>query len=680
VDFNFLVIDDTYLATSSYAESVPDSASIKILNYKTCNVVFTYNTSRVASLYEHIGNGLIAFYTDDYQIRILDAYSLKIKAYHSLSSDIWVGASLNFNGKYLALLMTIPSDVIFVFNITDLSLIRRITYKKLVVSYGGPSYGKLFLYDDYVLCERYDDVLIFSILDGSLVCKLNAANGGHRNKIVAAVLFNSGSFVTGGDSLIKVWDLNKLTLQLTFRISAGGYYESINKMISFSEDYFLTQQYGGDTQLWDYKNGNLIYNFGNSYLMVANINPDFTLPFQVTTNNQIETTTKTISTVKTTTKSMPSNVSYSLITTSSLGQTQIWMMSSGGLNFNLNHSNEYEESVVNHLVIENKYLCTAHRNNFIKLWNLQSKSLIAIIDNKTDNYNYHFSISLEYLGNGLLATNRYKYKEIIDHYEYSFSSIRLWDLNKNYELKNEFNNSNGKYFKEEAAFTYIGNGRLLIKNVFTQNVFSVLDTNKKAYTTNLTKLDFFARINDKTRFAGLFLTGYPFVVRLTIYNSLNLSNVKEFFISDFNSYYFSYQMISIDDDYIAVSSEYLIITININNGNTKCIFRNSHTNVITYLVSIGNGRIASGGADALINIWDVNGCSLITTFDNYEDFLLHDSIKKLVSIDGFYLASLSEYSSIRIWDLNSLSLKYRLNNNDGSSDFSYNDLSFYKIN
>ena len=209
--------------------------------------------------------------------------------------------------------------------------------------------------------------------------------------------------------------------------------------------------------------------------------------------------------------------------------------------------------------------------------------------------------------------------------------------------------------------------------IWISEVNMVWDIKKKVFKNLFQNTgDWFGRFTpfNRTHFAAISSNQ----AMLRIYSTMNFDTYfKELFISDVGGI----DIITNDKNFFALTfgyNHYSILFIDINNGNKKCFFtKNSHTNLIKSVVSLGNGLFASGGEDSLIKIWDVNTCSLVRTIDNFETSLSSDQITKLVSVDGVYLASLSPNSAIKVWDLNSLTLKYRLANG-----VNY-DLDYYKL-
>ena len=374
---------------------------------------------------------------------------------------------------------------------------------------------------------------------------------------------------------------------------------------------------------------------------------------------------------------MPNNATYNIITASEKSPIKFWSSSSGKLNFSLNNSLPQNISADKLLVIEGKYLCSTHKNGMIRLWSLKNKSLIAVIDNGTKDYSSGVEY-FEYLGKGLLASSRFKSEK-----QYS---IAIWDLYKNNQLKYEIKDKNNAYFSD-PYFNLIADGYL-----FIYEGGLIWDVEKKVYkdvfpAQNQVFVDFI-RIN-QTHFAGMMedfsdytdYTDYSFSFSktLSIFNSFDFTSYVLLFLKDDerNTYFYA-----IDNNYLAVlfgDDDYRIRIVNISNGESKCEFDSlSHRNTITYIENIGNGLFASGAKDALIKIWDINSCSLVQTFDNFENDLDSDQITKLVPIDGLFLASLSKYS-VKLWDLNSLTLKYRFNNSEAGFDLVNNDLEYYKL-
>jgi WD40 repeat protein len=645
---NLVLLNEKYFA-SSHFHDVNDFGGnlIKIWNYKTCSLVYKISTNSYINAFDLIGNGLLASYSDDGLMRIIDVNALKLKANFSLK---YFRPPFYFNEKYFVMKSYYEINIL---KISDFSIHKTIRFYMIY-------YTELFLTNEYIFALYENEIQVFSILNGSLVKKLDGRTDGHRNKITDGVLFkNSGLLVTSGlDQFIKIWDCNKLSLKYTLDLYNSAQINPSFKLLSIGSSYLLVYGVSNQSKIFDLNNGDLVQNI-NVLLadnVIANVSSNFVIPF-ATTTNKIQTTTK--STAKTTTKSIPSNVPYSLITSTQNSKLKIWSLKNGKINFTLDNFNPdvWNEGVEKLLVIDSKFLCSAHSNGLIKLWNLQKKSLIVVINNETS----YRSPYIEYLGNGLLATSKYTYNG-------NSNKIQIWNLYPKFQLKYEINmgaNSN--------AFFYIGNGLLQISQ---DNL--LWDIEKKVYKS------LFKRANEY--FCGLFSLNQTHIAsliqnentKIRIYSISNLNTYsREHLLTDEVS---GTQMYFIDNNYIAASfGDFRIMVINVNTGMKKCLFSaNSHRNTILTIVKVGNGLFASAGLDALIKIWDINTCSLIATFDNYENNLAKDQIIKLVSIDGFYLASLSAYSTAKVWDLSSLTLRYRFNSSDTVGDLINNDMDFFK--
>ena len=649
---NLVLLNEKYFASSHFHDVNDFSGNlIKIWNYKTCSLVFKISTNSYIYAFDLIGNGLLASYSDDGLMRIIDVNALKLKANFSVK---YFTAPFYFNEKYLVLKSYYEINIL---KISDFSIHKTIKFYMIY-------YNDLFLTNDYLFALYENDIQVFSILNGSLVKKLDAKTDGHRNKITHGVLFkNSGLLVTSGiDQFIKIWDCNKLSLKYTLDLYNSGLINPSYKLLSIGNSYLLVYGVLNQSKIFDLSNGALVQNINIllTYNVQANVSSNFVIPY-ATTTSKTQTTTKNTNTAKTTTKSIPNNVAYSLITSTQKSNIKIWSLKNGKINFTLDNFNPdvWNEGVKGLMVIDNKFLCSAHSNGLIKLWNLHKKSLAVVINNVTSFSKQY----IQYLGNGILATSKYTYNG-------NSNKIQIWNLYPNLQLKYEINMGANSY-----EFTYIGNGLLHISE---DNL--LWDIEKKVYKS------LFKKSNDY--FCGLFSLNQTHIAsliqndntKLRIYSMSNLNTYgKENLLTDEVS---GTQMYFIDNTYIAFSfRDFSIKVLNVNTGMKKCLFTsNSHRNTIWTLVNIGNGLFASAGLDALIKIWDINTCSLIATFDNYENNFDKEKIIKLVPIGGFYLASLSAYSTIKVWDLSSLTLKYRFNSSETGGELINFDMDFFKLN
>ena len=202
---DLILIDGDRFASSNYFD-------YSVWNFKTCSLIYKNVIGSLIFSIVYLGNGLLASYSDDGLIRVLDLSTLKLKA--NFLAQIW-GDSLYFSDKYLSLL---GWDTIYLWNINSFSLYKAITYSDL-----SAVNSKLFTYNNFILTNQINDVFVFSITDGSLLYKLDVKIGGHTKQISDVVLFkNNGLLATAGeDNLIKVWDLNKVALKYTFNLAGG---------------------------------------------------------------------------------------------------------------------------------------------------------------------------------------------------------------------------------------------------------------------------------------------------------------------------------------------------------------------------------------------------------------------------------------------------------------------------
>ena len=389
-----------------------------------------------------------------------------------------------------------------------------------------------------------------------------------------------------------------------------------------------------------------------------------------------KTTTKPTTTLKlaTTNKPITKTGSYNLITSSSDTVPKVWSLTNGQLNYTI-RSNPTSDDIEKLVVIDNKYLATSHKNNFVKLWNLHTKTLIATLDSPSTqddcvliytSYKYCGTNSLEYLGNGLLAGSSIKSVG-----QYSF---KIWDLYNNFRLKYEFTQSNGENFFS-SSFIPIADGYLWIDD--NKMVWDINQKEFKSVFRNADEvLESIRRIN-QTHFATL-MSNKKDETWLRVHSTVNLNGyVREYFIANFQRSPLVYYFVGVkikggDENYIVITYEYStdfrFIFINVNNGNI-CT-KNGQLEIINSIVSLGNGRYASGSYDSLIKIWDLNTCSLVNTM------VQSDPIIKLVSIEGNYLGSMSTNSAFKVWDLKSFTLKYSLDGRSGSNNY---DLAYYKL-
>lgn len=644
-NFNqMVIINEKYFATSTYDQ-------IYIWNFIECSLNKSIKLTNTVEIIKIINDVYLVSYSSDLQITIFETKSFNI--INNFSSPIAV-IYLYYSDAYLIL---VGARTFSLYNLNDFSL-------NLTVSYNEASIAKTIIYNEIILAQTLSDIAIYDLKNGSLLYKFDPKNGGHRNQIADMFFFENHKLVAtaGADHLIKIWDLNRMQLKYTFDSSNGAIIEAIgnNYLLSYGNDNLI--------KLWDIKNGLLIYNLNSvANNILAHIeDKNFVFSYSTLSTTQIQSTTP----IMRPTKTIPKNISYNLVTLSySNNQIKVWTLNDMSVNFTLNSDSfDWTEAVVHQLVIENKYLCTAHQNEMIRLWSLQNKNLIATIDNETSGFKSGVN-SFEYLGNGLLAASRVKNREGGGYGSNSYS-IKIFDLfnNKN---KYEFNSSSGNFFGN-PSFTHIGNGYLWIKEDSL-----VWDTQNKSYKSLFMKSGEFLKNNffviNQTHFASTVNKG-EVSIYFRIYSFKNMSYFeKEFYLYESNA---NGGVYVIDDNHVVMTygnKDFRISVLNLQTGERECLFdSNSHMNAILTIASLGNGRFASGGADAFIKVWDINTCSLVHTFDNLEDDLYNNQIDRLISIDGFYLASFPRSSAIKIWDLNKLEIYYRFKN-------SYIDLAYYKI-
>ena len=633
---DMMLIDAQSILISGYT-------SYSIRNFKTCKMVYTTDIGSYITSISYFGSGNLAIFSDNALIRIFNVNSLTLKT--TLTATLNAGL-LYFSDKYFFFTV---SNSISVWNLnSNFSFNKLITYNKEL------SPEKLFGYSDYIVTNQINEIFVFSLSKGSLVKILDPASGGHRNTISDMVLFSkSGLLASGGsDHVVKIWDLNKLTLKYTFDPTNGGHAASISKFYTVGTSFLLSTASDLQCKLWNLNTGRLVYSVSGYSLVDLSANANFVYA-----------------------KPVPNNLTYSLITASKNSQPKFWSMSNGKLNSTLNFTLTPSNEVAKLVVVENKYVCTAHLNGELNLWSLANNSLIAQLDTLIPSYSLGVSY-VEYLGNGLLAASRFK---SVENFFFSKSSIKVWDLNRNFQLKSEIRNSNGNFFGD-VTFRNIAKGYLWISEAG-----SVWDLEKKVYKSlfknSNERLNNFIRVNS-THFAGMVLNTQKGTAFVRIYSTDNLSGfTREHIVTELKQNFYDSYIYPIDDSFIAASFgfyDFRIMILNLKNGNKKCLISaNSHTNTITTIVNVGYGRFASGGRDAFVKVWDLNACSLIATFDNYEVNVEKDRINKLASMNGIYLASMSQYSAIKVWDLETLKLKYKINGTTDGSELNNYDLAIF---
>ena len=632
---DMMLIDAQSIVVSGYT-------SYSIRNFNTCKMVYTNDIGSYITSISYFGSGNLAIFSDDGLIRIFSVNSLTLKTTLTATSNAGL---LYLSDKYF---FFTASNTISVWNLnSNFSFNKIISYNKEL------SPEKLFGYNDYIVTNQMNEIFVFSLSKGALVKNLDPISGGHRNTIIDMVLFSkSGLLASGGsDHVVKIWDLNKLTLKYTFDPTNGGHATSISKFLTVGSSFLLSTANDLQCKLWNLNTGALVYDINGYSLVDLSANADFAYA-----------------------KPVPSNLTYRLITSSKKSQPKVWTMSNGKLNSTLNFTLTPSNEVSKLVVVENKYVCTAHLNGELNLWSLSNNSLIAQLDTQIPGYSLGVAY-VEYLGNGLLAASRFKSYE---NFFSSKSSIKVLDLNKNFQLKSEIRNSNGNFFGD-VTFRNIASGYLWISETG-----SVWDLEKKVYKSlfknSNEQLANFIRVNS-THFAGMVLNTQKGSALVRIYSTDNFSGfIKEHVVTELKQNFYDSYIYPIDDSFIAASFGYYdfrIMILNLNNGNKKLISAFSHTSTITTIVNVGYGRFATGGRDAFVKIWDLNACSLIATFDNYEVNLDKDKINKIVSMNGFYLATLSQYSAIKIWDLETFKLKYKINGTTDGSELNNYDLAIF---
>ena len=402
---DFVLIDNKYIAIGIQHSDNP----IRVFNFMTCRMDFIFFTGYSSSYsLAKISNNLLASYSDDGLVRVLDVNGLTLKANFSIS--------FNYGTLYAsdALLLLSEIKTIHVWSIGNFSIKKTISN----VSH----FDKIFIYNDYIVSVSFqqNDVFVFSYSKSSLVKRLDPLSGGHRNDIRNAVFFKSSGILAtiGYDQFIKIWDLNKLTLKNSLDLGYIDQADFVSRLFAIGKSYLICYGTAEQSYLWDVENGALVYKIDtttNFYsIFLSNVKSNFTFVYPTTTTSKVQTTTKPT----TTTRKVPNNAIYNIITGSENSPIKFWSSSSGRLNFTLNHSFSQDTPVDKLLVIEGKYLCSAHKNGMIKLWNLKNKSLIAVINNGTKGYSSGID-SIEYLGNGLLASNRFIYENYINDNQYT---------------------------------------------------------------------------------------------------------------------------------------------------------------------------------------------------------------------------------------------------------------------
>ena len=245
---DLVLIDDKYFANTLY----PDN-SIQIWNYLTCSLVHEFKFDSYMMSLVSIGDSMLASQTFG-QIQIFDLNGFELMANFSTQNKYSYFPLVNFNDDFIFILQ---EGIVYLRNKENLSLNKTISFE-------GAWYGseKLLAYKDFLVLNQRNDLLVLRISNGSLVKKLDAKSGGHRNFIKDAVLFqNSGLYATiGYDHWIKIWDLNKLVLRNTIDLSDIRQVYFIYKFVRIGSSYLLS--YGNELRnsLWDVNNGDLVYN------------------------------------------------------------------------------------------------------------------------------------------------------------------------------------------------------------------------------------------------------------------------------------------------------------------------------------------------------------------------------------------------------------------------------------
>ena len=97
---------------------------------------------------------------------------------------------------------------------------------------------------------------------------------------------------------------------------------------------------------------------------------------------------------------------------------------------------------------------------------------------------------------------------------------------------------------------------------------------------------------------------------------------------------------------VSGGDDYIISIWDLSSGNLKNKLQ-GHTDVVSSLVLLGNGNLASASWDKTVKIWSMKDGSLIQTLAHHDDI-----IPTLILLDSGYLASGGIDAKINLWDCN----------------------------
>ena len=281
-DFIFSGSDLVFIDAQYFASYLYWDQWIKVFNIRTCLPVYAYKLDSYPMYLVKISANLLASFSEDGAAQILNANGLTLKAHFSLPDYDQIYASENF-------LIFINSFSIYLVNMNDFG------YNKTIF-FDGYRLNGLFVYNDYIVSNQQNNVLVFSISRGSMVFKLDAKSGGHRNDIQNAVLFkNSGIYATiGYDQVIKIWDLNKLVIKNTLDLGFVNPSYFAAGLFSIGKSYLVSYGSGDQSFLWDVENGALVYSLDTimNEIILSNVNSNFSIVYPTTTTSKVQTTTK----------------------------------------------------------------------------------------------------------------------------------------------------------------------------------------------------------------------------------------------------------------------------------------------------------------------------------------------------------------------------------------------------
>jgi len=108
---------------------------------------------------------------------------------------------------------------------------------------------------DRLLTISYDFKLkIWDLKEGKFLQYLYE----HAGPVYSVLSMPNDTVLIGGNSALEIWDFNNNTYK-----SIGAHKGSINTMIKFSDDYFLTGSDDGFVKIWDFNLGERIRNLRN---------------------------------------------------------------------------------------------------------------------------------------------------------------------------------------------------------------------------------------------------------------------------------------------------------------------------------------------------------------------------------------------------------------------------------